>query len=238
MTRFQSALSYTLGLLALWWGFVIVVLFALVLGMALRPKPLQTTEVAQSLELPWALPALGMLAAGISGLIHDNTLHRSRPWIAALILNTLAMLLVVIYNTTTSASTANTSVRLTEPPAQITLHSSMTRHTNPFIENHLRQNGRACSISGTTLAPSFHRVSPDQRSAGESGSMKDRQNTLVWMRDVIDHLARCHEQLRWAGDGPTTQFLTESMLVDLNECRQLCERLRNMPRTNAMSLPS
>ncbi len=56
--------------------------------------------------------------------------------------------------------------------------------------------------------------------------MKDRQNTLLWIKDLIEHMTVCHEQLQWAGQGPAVSFLTESLLVDLAECRRLCERLR------------
>ena len=59
--------------------------------------------------------------------------------------------------------------------------------------------------------------------------MRDRQTTLLWMKDIIEHMSRCHEQLQWAGDGPGESFLTEAMLVDLSECRRLCEHLRTQP---------
>jgi len=47
------------------------------------------------------------------------------------------------------------------------------------------------------------------------------------MRDLIDHMSRCHDQLEWAGDGSTQLYLTESMLGDLVECQRLCEQLRS-----------
>ncbi|MFO0958638.1 MAG: hypothetical protein U0800_14610 [Isosphaeraceae bacterium] len=60
--------------------------------------------------------------------------------------------------------------------------------------------------------------------------MRDRNTTLLWIKDLLDHLSHCHEQLQWAGGGPTEEFLTEAMLVDLTECRRLCERLQHQPR--------
>jgi len=57
--------------------------------------------------------------------------------------------------------------------------------------------------------------------------MSDRQTTLLWMKDLIDHLNTCQEQLEWAADGPSQEFLAEAMLVDLTECQRLCERLRD-----------
>lgn len=65
--------------------------------------------------------------------------------------------------------------------------------------------------------------------------MRNRQSTLVWMKDLIDHLNRCHEQLQWASDGRTEAFLTESMLVDLSECRKLCEQLQDRPRARGLA---
>lgn len=56
--------------------------------------------------------------------------------------------------------------------------------------------------------------------------MRNRANTLLWMKDLIEHMANCQEQLQWAGDGRTTTFLTETLLGDLAECRKLCEELR------------
>ncbi len=60
--------------------------------------------------------------------------------------------------------------------------------------------------------------------------MKDRRTTLLWIKDLLDHMSHCHDQLHWAEDGPTSAFLTDAFLVDLSECRRLCEHLRNEPR--------
>jgi hypothetical protein len=55
------------------------------------------------------------------------------------------------------------------------------------------------------------------------------------MKDLIDHLARCHDQLQWASDGSTQLFLAESMLGDLVECQRLCEQLRSGPASTERS---
>ena len=60
--------------------------------------------------------------------------------------------------------------------------------------------------------------------------MKDRQNTLLWMKDLIEHMSQCHEQLQWASDDRTETFLAETMLGDLKECQRLCQELRAKPR--------
>lgn len=60
--------------------------------------------------------------------------------------------------------------------------------------------------------------------------MRNRRETLLWMKDLIDHMSRCQEQLQWAGDGATEAFLTDSLMVNLSECQRLCEQLQTQPR--------
>jgi hypothetical protein len=67
--------------------------------------------------------------------------------------------------------------------------------------------------------------------------MSNRRNTLLWMKDLIEHMTRCHDQLQWAADPPTASFLTETMLVDLVECQRLCEALRTRPSQAAAPRP-
>jgi hypothetical protein len=55
--------------------------------------------------------------------------------------------------------------------------------------------------------------------------MSRRQANLLWLRDMLEHLADCRQQLEWAEDGETLRVLTESMLRDLENCRRLCENL-------------
>jgi hypothetical protein len=59
--------------------------------------------------------------------------------------------------------------------------------------------------------------------------MSNRRSTMLWMKDLIEHMNRCHEQLQWA-DQRTQSFLTDSLLTDLAECQRLCEELRSTPR--------
>ncbi len=65
--------------------------------------------------------------------------------------------------------------------------------------------------------------------------MRNRHRTLLWMKDLIDHMARCQEQLQWAADGQAEEFLTEALLADLSECRRLCQEIRSRPRSSAMA---
>ena len=55
--------------------------------------------------------------------------------------------------------------------------------------------------------------------------MSKRQSNLLWLKDMLEHLSDCRQQLEWADDGETLRVLTESMLRDLECCRRLCETL-------------
>ena len=57
--------------------------------------------------------------------------------------------------------------------------------------------------------------------------MRNRRHTLLWMKDLLEHMSQCHDQLQWAGeDDPTREFLADSLMGDLVECQKLCEELR------------
>ncbi len=47
----------------------------------------------------------------------------------------------------------------------------------------------------------------------------------MWLKDVLEHLCECRQQLEWCEDRETQQVLTESMLRDLECCRRLCDSL-------------
>ena len=59
--------------------------------------------------------------------------------------------------------------------------------------------------------------------------MRNRRHTLLWMKDLIEHMSRCQDQLEWTHDRATQAFLAESLLGDLSECQKLCEQLRGGP---------
>ena len=68
--------------------------------------------------------------------------------------------------------------------------------------------------------------------------MRNRQNTLLWMKDLIEHMTKCHDQLQWAADDRSESFLTETMLGDLIECQRLCEQLRPAVRGRGALAPA
>jgi hypothetical protein len=47
------------------------------------------------------------------------------------------------------------------------------------------------------------------------------------MKDLLEHMSQCHDQLQWANDGETQSFLADALIGDLNECQMLCEQLRS-----------
>jgi hypothetical protein len=62
----------------------------------------------------------------------------------------------------------------------------------------------------------------------EHREMRNRRHTLLWMKDLIEHMSRCHDQLEFASDGETQSFLADAMIGDLHECQKLCEELRSI----------
>ena len=68
--------------------------------------------------------------------------------------------------------------------------------------------------------------------------MKNRRTTLLWMKDLIEHMSRCHEQLQWAADGPSESFLTDAMLGDVSEFQRLCQEFRSTPAPSRSLAPS
>jgi hypothetical protein len=55
--------------------------------------------------------------------------------------------------------------------------------------------------------------------------MSQQQVNLLWLKDTLEHLTSCQEQLEWVEDGETLRVLTETMLRDLECCRRLCEAM-------------
>jgi hypothetical protein len=57
------------------------------------------------------------------------------------------------------------------------------------------------------------------------GIMSQRESNLIWLKDMLENLSACRQQLEWADDQRAIQVLTETMLRDLDCCRQLCESM-------------
>jgi hypothetical protein len=55
--------------------------------------------------------------------------------------------------------------------------------------------------------------------------MSQRDLNLLWLRDTLEHLTSCRQQLQWAEDTEVVHLLTETMLRDLECCRRLCEAM-------------
>jgi hypothetical protein len=55
--------------------------------------------------------------------------------------------------------------------------------------------------------------------------MSQRERNLLWLKDTLEHLLSCHQQLEWTQETETVQVVTETMLRDLECCRRLCQTL-------------
>lgn len=65
-----------------------------------------------------------------------------------------------------------------------------------------------------------------------------RQSKFLWMKDLLEHMHRCHEE--WQGaDERRERLLAESLRRDLDEFRRLCDSLQreNDARLNPTSSP-
>jgi hypothetical protein len=56
--------------------------------------------------------------------------------------------------------------------------------------------------------------------------MSQRETNLLWLKDVLDHLRACHQELQWTDNPETVHLLTETMLRDLECCHRLCRALQ------------
>ena len=56
--------------------------------------------------------------------------------------------------------------------------------------------------------------------------MSQRETNLLWLKDMLEQLTTCQQQLQWTEDPETVEVLTEAMMRDLDCCRRLCENLR------------
>jgi hypothetical protein len=56
--------------------------------------------------------------------------------------------------------------------------------------------------------------------------MSQRESTLLWLRDVLEHLSANQQRLEWTTDRDAARELTESMLRDLERCQRLCQSLQ------------
>ena len=59
--------------------------------------------------------------------------------------------------------------------------------------------------------------------------MSQRENNLLWLKDVISHLRSCQRQLEWTENNEAVHVLTDTMLRYLACCRRLCEGLQRRP---------
>ena len=57
--------------------------------------------------------------------------------------------------------------------------------------------------------------------------MSQRDTNLLWMKDILEHLTSCRNQIEWARDQEVVSVLTETMLRDLECCHRICETLRS-----------
>jgi len=55
--------------------------------------------------------------------------------------------------------------------------------------------------------------------------MSQRESTLLWLRDILEHLSANQQRLEWTTDREAVAVLTQTMMRDLERCQRLCEIL-------------
>jgi hypothetical protein len=55
--------------------------------------------------------------------------------------------------------------------------------------------------------------------------MSQRNTNLLWLKDMLEHLSACQQQLWWTHDPEAVSVLTENMIRELDSCRRLCEEI-------------
>lgn len=60
--------------------------------------------------------------------------------------------------------------------------------------------------------------------------MSQRDSNLLWLKDILENLRSCQQQLQWVEDSEAVQLITDTMLRDLECCRRICDGLRRRPR--------
>ncbi len=63
--------------------------------------------------------------------------------------------------------------------------------------------------------------------------MTMREAALVGLRDTLEHLSECRQQLEWTEEATAIRLLTETMLRDLERCRRLLEAARRRESAGA-----
>ena len=81
-------------------------------------------------------------------------------------------------------------------------------------------------LCGTAFAFLLRRTSKHDELRMKVNCMSQRENKLLWLKDVLGHLRSCQKQLEWAEASEAVHVLTDTMLRDLDCCRRICESLK------------
>ncbi len=56
--------------------------------------------------------------------------------------------------------------------------------------------------------------------------MSRHESNMLWLRDNIEHLSECYDQLNWTSEEGMIQLLIDQMLTDLENCKQICQLIQ------------
>lgn len=60
--------------------------------------------------------------------------------------------------------------------------------------------------------------------------MSYKETTLLWIKDLLEQLSSTGKQLSWIEDKEVFGVIQEKMIRDLEQCKRLCESMRNPSR--------
>ncbi len=61
--------------------------------------------------------------------------------------------------------------------------------------------------------------------------MSQRDEKLLWLKDLLEHLSRNHQQLLWTQDMEMVRLISETMLRDLEACERICKDIKSRAET-------
>lgn len=65
--------------------------------------------------------------------------------------------------------------------------------------------------------------------------MSHRQAQMLQLRELLQHLLSRQDQLEWSEDPNALDYLTESMLRDLERCKRVCQQMHRRPLVHSVN---
>jgi hypothetical protein len=67
--------------------------------------------------------------------------------------------------------------------------------------------------------------------------MSQRESHILWLKDVIEQLRDCREQLEWTEDPEMARMLLDRLMRDLDCGRKICEIIKSRTPVTKRAAP-